>query len=32
MQIVFDFVQGKLSYDEFEIELILHPEIWSWIQ
>ena len=32
MQVVFDFVQGKLSYDEFEIELILHPEIWSWIQ
>lgn len=32
MKAVFDFVQGKLSYDEFEIEFILHPEIWDWIQ
>lgn len=32
MKAVFDFVQGKLSYNEFEIEFILHPEIWDWIQ
>lgn len=32
MQPVFDFVQGKLSYDEFETEFTLHPEIWTWIQ
>ena len=32
MKVVFDFVQGKLSYDEFETEFILHPEIWTWIQ
>ncbi len=32
MKAVFDFVQGKLSYDEFEIEFVLCPEIWTWIQ
>lgn len=32
MKIVFDFVQGKLSYDEFENEFVLEPEIWTWIQ
>ena len=32
MKQVFDFVQGKLSYDEFEAEFTLHPEIWTWVQ
>ena len=32
MKAVFDFVQGKLTYDEFETEFLLNPEIWDWIQ
>ena len=32
MKPVFDFVQGKLSYDEFQVEFVLHPEIWAWVQ
>ena len=32
MKAVFDFVQGKLTYDEFETEFLIAPEIWDWIQ
>ena len=32
MKAVFDFVQGKLTYEEFEVEFVLNPEIWTWIQ
>ncbi len=32
MKAVFDFAEGKLSYDEFEAELYLHPEIWTYLQ
>ena len=32
METVFDFVQGKLTYDEFETEFLINPEIWNWIQ
>ena len=32
MKEVFDFVEGKMSFDEFEAELYLKPEIWKWLQ
>ena len=32
MKAVFDFVQGKLTYDEFETEFLINSEIWDWIQ
>lgn len=32
MKIVFDFAQGKLTHEEFELELSLDPEIWTWVQ
>ena len=32
MEAVLNFVQGKLTYDEFEPEFLINPEIWEWIQ
>ncbi len=32
MKVVWDFAEGKLSYDEFEAKLYLHPEIWDYLQ
>ena len=32
MKAVLNFVQGKLTYDEFETEFLSNPEIWDWIQ
>ena len=32
MEAVLNFVQGKLTYDEFETEFLINPEIWEWIQ
>ena len=32
MKIVFDYAKGRISHEEFEAELYLHPEIWLFLQ